>query len=984
MQKRNLGLLITVLASLALTGCAKSTNTGSGTGSDTTPTNTEPTTNTDVTTDTNTNTDTNTEVHVSVEIFGPSTVLVGNTITLVASVEGTSNDNVTWSIDNPSIATINENGVVTGVSYGEVTVTAKSVADPSVSATHTVTVNAPKAERIELVVHESDAIAYNSEKLHYVAKVGHSFEIETNILPNNSRPMSVVYKATDATGSEVSSISFERVAGTSNKMIVRGFTVLNNITIQVLGSYPNDTETYMDGVIVDFVDMNESNYAEVNGVVSSFFATEKSSLTHAKVSRTFVNKTTSGEVKSSLTTVTEGKMYKDASYATKVETKNGASKTTKYYQGMYGSEFYCFSYGEDGAINQIFDPLQSQSFQQSGSSETNITAEDVLSSFIDENNNYVNYGVSRLLNSFLNDFSMSFDNSVVGFGNSFVNACAVYAISDTQIKITSSALDTDFNRNYEVELNINYQNTKITSYTFTEVATDAYGSFSFKEEGTELNYGTLVNDSSANADKINLENYFLTDYSLKPHYVADPSGSYDYSNSEKYGIDSVEDVGGVTKYTTTYDRAIVLKIGDYAPANANLRLDRVTCSSSNPEGVPAPSNYGDGLFVINAGRSANGMPFPGSALLTFTSSRGVQKSILVEFNAPQLRSVYLNFTYGNEPTYDSTKGVYSFPYIYLNEYTNYFYINTNPDEDKYSFGIDIVSGDRTGLELHKYEDGNPEGLPGFSYSLHGLKVGTYRFKVLVNGYGLYEKDSDGNDKIYEIEVKNLLTNAELKAELVDKKATYVYRGSTSTFTFQFTSETTLKYVEKDYNGERTANITYSFDNGGIYIANDQVIGANTYFSTIKKGYVSFAKDFSYMNFNLIAGQSTATIYKFERSQNTGEVTDLNDFLNGKTFRTESQVAFQMGVATLSFNNGKGTLHIVQNDGDNDATMTFDYTVDSNKNITFSNGASSASNFVLNTSGCWYDSNSSQIIMKYQFLYNVEYGYGMDIILNFSL
>ena len=50
------------------------------------------------------------------------------------------NKNVTFSIANTAIATVNENGVVVGVAEGTTTVTVTSVADPTVSATATVTV----------------------------------------------------------------------------------------------------------------------------------------------------------------------------------------------------------------------------------------------------------------------------------------------------------------------------------------------------------------------------------------------------------------------------------------------------------------------------------------------------------------------------------------------------------------------------------------------------------------------------------------------------------------------------------------------------------------------------------------------------------------------------------------------------------------------------------------------------------------------------
>ena len=69
----------------------------------------------------------------------------GGTITLTASVvkEGEISTEVTWESDAPSVATVSSSGVVTGVSAGTAHITATSVADPTKSASATITVNDP-------------------------------------------------------------------------------------------------------------------------------------------------------------------------------------------------------------------------------------------------------------------------------------------------------------------------------------------------------------------------------------------------------------------------------------------------------------------------------------------------------------------------------------------------------------------------------------------------------------------------------------------------------------------------------------------------------------------------------------------------------------------------------------------------------------------------------------------------------------------------
>ncbi len=76
-------------------------------------------------------------------------VTIGNTQAFTATVNGANLDpadqTVTWSIANSSIATVNANGVVTGVAQGQTTVTATSNFDSTRSGTATITVNSNKS-----------------------------------------------------------------------------------------------------------------------------------------------------------------------------------------------------------------------------------------------------------------------------------------------------------------------------------------------------------------------------------------------------------------------------------------------------------------------------------------------------------------------------------------------------------------------------------------------------------------------------------------------------------------------------------------------------------------------------------------------------------------------------------------------------------------------------------------------------------------------
>lgn len=98
-------------------------------------------------------------VITSVLIEGPNSVLEGSTITLTATVTGDDANQVTWTSENPEVATVDENGVVTGVKAGTATIRATSVLDPSVSGTYEVTVNPLNASLHSITVDTSELVS---------------------------------------------------------------------------------------------------------------------------------------------------------------------------------------------------------------------------------------------------------------------------------------------------------------------------------------------------------------------------------------------------------------------------------------------------------------------------------------------------------------------------------------------------------------------------------------------------------------------------------------------------------------------------------------------------------------------------------------------------------------------------------------------------------------------------------------------------------
>jgi len=103
-----------------------------------------------------------TENITGVEIVGPTSVLVGKTIRLTADVLGSDNDDVSWSSSDTSIATVNNEGVVSGISEGSVEIIATSIKDPTKSVSYTINVTLPKANEISLFIEENENVSYDN------------------------------------------------------------------------------------------------------------------------------------------------------------------------------------------------------------------------------------------------------------------------------------------------------------------------------------------------------------------------------------------------------------------------------------------------------------------------------------------------------------------------------------------------------------------------------------------------------------------------------------------------------------------------------------------------------------------------------------------------------------------------------------------------------------------------------------------------------
>ena len=171
------------------------------------------------------------EIVTGIEIAGPISVEVGKTIPLVCDVVGSELDEVTWESSNTSIATVNEDGVVTGINEGVVTISATSVLDTSFVATYEINVTLPKITEIKLVVKTSEDIVKNPQTGVYDVPLGKQFIIDYETVPALARePDSINYEVVFPSGSEYSN-AFTVEIQPDNSAIVYPYGEISGVAI---------------------------------------------------------------------------------------------------------------------------------------------------------------------------------------------------------------------------------------------------------------------------------------------------------------------------------------------------------------------------------------------------------------------------------------------------------------------------------------------------------------------------------------------------------------------------------------------------------------------------------------------------------------------------------------------------------------------------------------------------------------------------------
>ena len=121
---------------------------------------------------------------VSVSLL-PTSIPVGGTSQATATVlpANTTNKNVTWTSSNTAVATINANGVITGVAPGTSIIRARCVSDNTVTATATITVTTVPPSTVSVSL------------LPTSIQVGETSQATATVLPENTTDKSVIWSS---------------------------------------------------------------------------------------------------------------------------------------------------------------------------------------------------------------------------------------------------------------------------------------------------------------------------------------------------------------------------------------------------------------------------------------------------------------------------------------------------------------------------------------------------------------------------------------------------------------------------------------------------------------------------------------------------------------------------------------------------------------------------------------------------------------------
>ena len=858
------------------------------------------------------------EIVTGVEIGGAGSVYVGETIKLVAQVNGTTNQQVVWSSNDTSIATIDNNGTLTGINPGTVEIIATSVKDTNFSASKTIIVSQRKAESLKIDLVNSEQVSVNGDDI-YCLPIGQHFDFKvTSNNKNTAIPDYLLYEV--IAPSEVSASQFLVTKNENDSTIASfiGFAPVNGVTLKVTGTYEDfSTAPLIASITFNLLDSEAQNRETFKSALQSAEEFESKNMKEAKITQSF-NSNSSYYFNKKLKIVScENQTY---THYEKNYFSNDGDKKDIYtiYNGLYSNtytnenHFYSFKYDENEQIESVF-------FNESAKETENRYS---FAGF--ENGESVHFGIVNRLNNLMYSYT-SIEEGVLSFSDSYAFSASRFEIekndNDSLYKVVSSYEDDEINQKVNLSLSISYDSEgKIKNYFFSQVIYNEFNQvLNTYEENGELIYSTkLINTEYSK--HINVDDYFLEDFNLQ--VCNEKTEFYDYSNTSKYGAEYTEITSeGIKKYTVFKNKTLVLKVqNNSSNEKSSTLIDRIEGKSSNPNIIDDPVLTGSDIFAINPHRDNHDNISLGEAKLTFTSSKGIVCEIIVEFVNTELKSVFTTSVPENN----------DFGEIFLNRESSYFFINTDPDEDIYTYYLDIVEGEQNGLELFRYDYDNPFSYPGFSYAIRGLKLGSYKFRIGIEGSSIKTEDT------YSIIVIEPYSVEYLEEQLVKTEQSFIYSTGTFDAYLKFISNTEIE-LESHLLGMDPvrSTINYKFETGKIVLEKDQTLPKGMYFEHVQKGEIYFDKKLSNLTIfmSIYSGVDAETsnedikYFPFTFTKYVDK-TNLPEYVNGNSYTSDVFVVGQGMISTkLEFTSTTGTLTLINNSNSVILKASFNYTYD---------------------------------------------------------
>jgi len=172
---------------------------------------------------------------------GDSTIFQGKTLQLYANITPTNatNQSVTWSSSKTSVATVDENGMVTGVAPGSATITATTV-DGGFRATTTITVADPVPVTGVTVTAGDVAQKGETEKNPYYLALGTNVALTATVLPETATEQAVIWSVSNDDILAVNSYGQVYAIG-SGSATVTATTVDGSYTATFYVNIPDET-----------------------------------------------------------------------------------------------------------------------------------------------------------------------------------------------------------------------------------------------------------------------------------------------------------------------------------------------------------------------------------------------------------------------------------------------------------------------------------------------------------------------------------------------------------------------------------------------------------------------------------------------------------------------------------------------------------------------------------------------------------------------